>query len=86
LAARITWIPTGRGAAALAVSHPRTETERECNRRVEITLVRGAPPPPPPPCGNLKVWINAFIPAVVSGYTFTVPAGPHAGKTAIPCR
>jgi len=47
-------------------------------------------PPVPPPlpassCGNLLIWINAFIPRDVSGYTFTVPAGPHAGKTAIPC-
>ncbi|MGZ3183109.1 MAG: S8 family serine peptidase [Telluria sp.] len=36
-------------------------------------------------CGNLSIWINAFIPRDVTGYTFTVPAGPHAGKTAIPC-
>jgi len=40
VAARITWVPTGRGATALAVPHPRTETERECNRRVDIFLAR----------------------------------------------
>ncbi len=34
---------------------------------------------------TIKVWINAFIPGDVPGYTFNVPAGPHAGKTAIPC-
>jgi subtilisin family serine protease len=36
-------------------------------------------------CGNLIVWLNAFIPQNVPGYTFTVPGGSHAGKTAIPC-
>lgn len=36
-------------------------------------------------CGNLFIWINAFIPQNVPGYTFTVPTGPHARKTAIPC-
>lgn len=36
-------------------------------------------------CSNLMIWINAFIPENVPGYTFTVPAGPHKGKTAIPC-
>ena len=53
---------------------------------------RPTPEPPPQPtpsvsapCGTLTVWINAFIPRSVPGYTFTVPAGPHAGKTAIPC-
>lgn len=29
-------------------------------------------------------WINAFIPRNVPGYTQRVPAGPHAGKTAVP--
>jgi ankyrin repeat protein/subtilisin family serine protease/outer membrane protein OmpA-like peptidoglycan-associated protein len=54
-----------------------------------IAVPAGAPVPPPRPfpkrCGTLTVWINAFIPHDVSGYTFTVPAGPHSGKTAIPC-
>jgi GH24 family phage-related lysozyme (muramidase) len=36
-------------------------------------------------CGNLTIWLNAFIPRDVPSYTFTVPGGPHAGKTAIPC-
>lgn len=59
------------------------------------TSVQPAPPPQPidPPilpvldagCGNLLIWINAFIPGNVPGYTFTVPAGPHAGESAIPC-
>jgi outer membrane protein OmpA-like peptidoglycan-associated protein len=39
---RINWILVGRGVSALAVSNPRTEAERKCNRRVEIMLV---PPP-----------------------------------------
>lgn len=33
---------------------------------------------------KLKLWICAFIPRDVAGYTRTIPAGPHAGKTAIP--
>jgi hypothetical protein len=32
----------------------------------------------------VKFWLNAFIPLNVPGYTRTLPAGPHAGKTAIP--
>jgi hypothetical protein len=32
----------------------------------------------------LIVWINAFIPKNVAGYTKTLAAGPHAGKTAVP--
>src|SRR5260370_11619704 len=46
------------------------------------------PQPTPPqvaPCSTLRVWINAFIPKSVPGYTFTVPGVPHASKTAIPC-
>jgi len=35
----------GRGARALAVSNPRTEAERKCNRRVEITLLRSPQSP-----------------------------------------
>jgi hypothetical protein len=35
---RIDWFEIGLGARALAVSNPRTEAERKCNRRVEITL------------------------------------------------
>jgi hypothetical protein len=42
----IVWNPVGRGARALAVPNPRTESERKCNRRVEIVLVRSAQPPP----------------------------------------
>ena len=33
---------------------------------------------------SIKFWLNAFIPKDVSGYTMTVPAGPHAGLTMIP--
>jgi outer membrane protein OmpA-like peptidoglycan-associated protein len=36
-------------------------------------------------CGNLTVWINAFIPRDVPNYTITIPMGPHRGKTAVPC-
>lgn len=36
-------------------------------------------------CGPLSLWINAFIPRNVPGYTYTVAAGTHAGETAIPC-
>jgi hypothetical protein len=32
----------------------------------------------------VNVWINAFIPGTVPGYTRTVAAGTHAGKTAVP--
>jgi subtilisin family serine protease/LAS superfamily LD-carboxypeptidase LdcB len=41
--------------------------------------------PAPVLCNDLFVWINAFIPRDVPGYTLHVPSGPHAGKTAIPC-
>jgi hypothetical protein len=34
--------------------------------------------------GELTVWINAFIPSMVPGYTVTVTNGPNAGKTAVP--
>ena len=40
VAARIGWIPIGRGATAVAVPHPRTEVERECNRRVGVFFTR----------------------------------------------
>lgn len=33
---------------------------------------------------RLKLWICAFIPGDVPGYTRTIPTGPHVGKTAIP--
>jgi hypothetical protein len=32
----------------------------------------------------VSFWLNAFIPRTVTGYTRTLPAGPHIGKTAIP--
>lgn len=32
----------------------------------------------------MRFWLNAFIPLNVVGYTVTIPAGVHAGKTAIP--
>lgn len=32
----------------------------------------------------IKIWINAFIPRVVTNYTKNVPAGIHKGKTMIP--
>lgn len=32
----------------------------------------------------LKVWINAFIPQTVAGYTKVIPTGTHMGKTAVP--
>jgi outer membrane protein OmpA-like peptidoglycan-associated protein len=35
-----TYVMIGRGATELAVPDPRTEAERACNRRAEITLVR----------------------------------------------
>jgi len=60
---------------------------------LERFTVRPIPVPPVPPivpvsavaCGNLLIWINAFIPRDVPNYTFTIPAGPHKGATAIPC-
>jgi hypothetical protein len=33
---------------------------------------------------RLKIWINAFIPRTVSGYTIVIPRGKHAAKTAVP--
>lgn len=33
---------------------------------------------------QLKLWINAFIPKDVAGYTRTIRCGAHAGKTAVP--
>ncbi len=33
---------------------------------------------------KLLVWINAFIPKNVPGYTITITRGTHAGKTAVP--
>jgi len=38
----------------------------------------------PVPIRTVKIWINAFIPRNISGYTRRVPAGIHAGKTMIP--
>lgn len=32
----------------------------------------------------LAVWINAFIPRTVAGYTKTITRGTHSGKTAVP--
>lgn len=32
----------------------------------------------------ITLWINAFIPRTVAGYTQVLSVGPHAGKTAIP--
>jgi hypothetical protein len=46
LVLRIRWIEIGRGARSLAVSAPRMEAERKCNRRVEIMLVRSPQLPP----------------------------------------
>ncbi len=34
--------------------------------------------------GSLIVWMSAFIPGHVKGYTQVVAAGPHAGKSAVP--
>src|SRR5205823_14137965 len=42
---------------------------------------------PPPTCGirTVTVWLNAFIPDHLPGYTFQLPANsPFAGMTAIP--
>lgn len=36
------------------------------------------------PMRSVKFWLNAFIPRDIPGYTLTVPAGPHRGKTMIP--
>jgi len=33
---------------------------------------------------TVQFWLNAFIPRTVSGYTQTLTAGPHTGKTAVP--
>lgn len=33
---------------------------------------------------QVTVWLNAFIPGTVPGYTQIIPAGPHRGKTAVP--
>jgi len=33
---------------------------------------------------TVQFWLNAFIPRTVTGYTQTLTAGPHAGKTAVP--
>ncbi|WP_448956056.1 hypothetical protein [Labrys neptuniae] len=33
---------------------------------------------------TVEIWLNAFIPRDVPGYTQTLPAGPHIGKTAVP--
>jgi hypothetical protein len=33
---------------------------------------------------KLTLWLNAFIPGTVAGYTQVLRAGPHAGKTAVP--
>ena len=38
----------------------------------------------PVPIRTVKVWINAFIPKTISGYSLPVPAGIHAEKTMIP--
>jgi len=38
----------------------------------------------PIPIRTVKIWINAFIPRNISGYTRPVPKGIHAGKTMIP--
>ena len=32
---------------------------------------------------SVAVWLNVFIPWDISGMTVSVPAGPHAGKTAL---
>ncbi len=33
---------------------------------------------------ELEIWVNAFIPRTVPGYTVTVPAGSRRGETAVP--
>ena len=33
---------------------------------------------------TLSLWLNAFIPQTVTGYTQVLTAGPHRGKTAVP--
>ena len=33
---------------------------------------------------RLKIWMNAFIPRTVLGYTRLIATGTHAGKTAVP--
>jgi len=33
---------------------------------------------------TLRLWINAYIPQTVAGYTMVIPKGAHAGKTAVP--
>jgi hypothetical protein len=46
------WFGSGRGAKNLAVAAPRSEAERQCNRRVEVILVRGARMPNVTPSSN----------------------------------
>jgi outer membrane protein OmpA-like peptidoglycan-associated protein len=53
---RISWAAVGRGARYLAVSSPRTEAERRCNRRVEIMLLTGPQPPSLDPEQNRKAF------------------------------
>ena len=82
----------GQPTEADGVIGPKTWAMLDARSRGPI-IVPPLPAPVVPPfipvadagCGNLTVWINAFIPANVSGYTIPVPSGPHAGKTAIPC-
>jgi len=63
--------------------------ENSKQRAVRIVIQAQNLAPPQPihidQCSNLKIWINAFIPRDVTGYTFTVTGGVHKGKTAIPC-
>lgn len=54
------WFGSGRGAKYMVIPAPRSEAERQCNRRVEITLVRGARMP------NVKPSTNNALAADVS--------------------
>ena len=49
------WIGVGRGARALVIATPHTESERKCNRRAEVILVRSARSPklPQPPTAEM---------------------------------
>src|SRR5262249_55742419 len=60
--------------APSAVSGSRTS----CSRHGFSCAQRGDTMP------TVQFWLNAFIPRTVTGYTQTLTAGPHTGKTAVP--
>jgi hypothetical protein len=74
--------PHGVGATQ---PDPNAVHDRRLNRRVVVTVdFRGAPPVKPVTITKVKFWLNAFIPAQISGLTVPVPGGIHEGKTMLP--